>query len=547
MPERLPYDVIDGETIGRLFRSDMIHGCCHLALPSLDQAMPKTIAVLLAALALHTGSAAAEDLSPADVQQTLVKAVRFADEHVSRNGGYVYLTSADLKLREAEGIPGPDTVWVQPPGTPAVGAALLRAYQATGDEQIRKAAYASALALTRGQLHSGGWNYQIQFDPENRGKWSYRRDLQGKLIPDPTPAAVRQSTNGWFDWKQRKMKGNLTTYDDDVTQSAIRLLIQWDAELKFQDAEIHDAALYSLNSLLGAQYPAGGWSSSWDRFPERSPSEEKFPIQKAALPATVSQQWPKDFTGCYVLNDSQMTNCIDTLLLAWRIYGEEKYLAAAKRAGDFLILAQLPEPQASWAQQYDAQMQPCWCRAFEPPAVTGGESQKIILSLIAVFEATQDKKYLAPIPAALAWFKRSELPGGKLARFYEVKTNRPIYFERGPGGKGHTWTYSDANIADGYGYIVSSNLPALERKYQDALNGKLTGKPATKKPGSGPSAAAVQKVIATLDERGAWIEKGTIRDAEGKKVDPAGGIIRSETFIKNLDVLSSYVRAARNK
>jgi hypothetical protein len=490
---------------------------------------------------LQFSFAAAQEPRPAEVQKTMLKVVGFAHDKVAKNGGYVYLTSSDLKLREAEGIPGPNTVWVQPPGTPSVGAALLRAYQATGEEQIRKAAYATALCLTRGQLHSGGWYYQIHFDPETRSKWSYRRDLQGKLIPDPTPAAAKESTNGWFDWKQRKVKGNQTIYDDDVTQSAIRLLIQWDAELKFQDPEIHDAAVYSLQSLIGAQYPSGGWSSSWDRFPDRSPSEEKFPVKKASLPETVSQQWPKDFTGCYVLNDSQMTNCIDTLLLAWRTYKEDKYLAAAKKAGDFLILAQLPEPQASWAQQYDAQMQPCWCRAFEPPAVTGGESQKIILSLIAVYKATQDKKYLAPVPAAFVWFKRSELPGGRLARFYEVKTNRPIYFERGPGGKGHVWTYSDKNIADGYGYLVESKLPALEKAYQDALAGKSVLK---KQGGGGPSAASVQKVIAALDDRGAWLEKGIIRDAEGKKVDPPGGIIRSETFIKNLDVLSAYVRAA---
>lgn len=503
--------------------------------------------VTLIAVSLLSRTGSAQEPTAANVEQTMVKVVRFAHEKVARHGGYVYLTSSDLSLREAEVIPGPQTVWVQPPGTPAVGGALLRAYQATGDETIRKAAYDAALCLTRGQLQSGGWNYQIQFDPVERAKWLYRRDMIGKLQADPTPTAVKQSTGGWTDWKQRKVKGNITTYDDDVTQAATRLLIEWDAELKFKDAEIHDAALYSLQALIGAQYPAGGWSSSWDRFPDASPSEEKFPIKKASFPETVSQQWPKDFTGCYVLNDSQMSNCIDTLLLAWRTYKDDKYLAAAKKAGDFLILAQLPEPQAAWAQQYDANMQPCWCRAFEPPAVTGGESQKIILSLIAVYEATQDKRYLAPIPAALAYFKKSELPGKRLARFYEVKTNKPIYFERGPGGKGHVWTYSDQNIADGYGYIVNSTVESLEKKYQDVLAGKTVTIPKPAKPGSGPSAATVQKIISGLDDRGTWLEKGTIRDAEGKKVDPPGGIIKSETFIKNLDVLSSYMRAKRPK
>ncbi|QDU28173.1 Pectic acid lyase [Anatilimnocola aggregata] len=494
---------------------------------------------------VSTAKIRAADPTADEVRQTLLKAVKFAHEKVARHGGYVYLSSSDLKLREAEGIPDDDTIWVQPPGTPAVGEALLRAYQATGDEEVWRAAHAAALSLTRGQLHSGGWYYSVHFAPEVRQKMAYRRDLQGQPLADPTAAADRQSTNGWLDWKRRKNKGNITTYDDDVTQSATRFLMRMDAEKKFQDKEIHDAALYSLQALLCAQYPSGGWSSSWDRFPDRSPSPETFPIKKAELPETVSQKWPKDFTGCYVLNDNQMSNCIDTLLLAWQTYGEEKYLAAAKRAGDFLILAQLPAPQAAWAQQYDEQMRPCWCRAFEPPAITGGETQKIILSLIALYEATQDKKYLAPIPPALAYLEKSELPGGKLARFYEVRTNRPIYFQRGPGGKGHEWTYDDHNIADGYGYIVSSNVASLETKYQAAAARDFSvKKPASKKSGL-PASGPVQAVIASLDSRGAWTEKGTIRDAEGKKVDPPGGIVRSETFIKNLDLLSRYVAAQR--
>ncbi len=498
------------------------------------------VAISLGSLLSLASLGGAQEQAVAEARQAVIKAVKFAHDKVARHGGYVYLTSSDLKLREAEGIPDNDTVWVQPPGTPAVGAALLRAYLATGDEACGQAAHAAAMCLTRGQLHSGGWDYKIHFDPEARSKVAYRRDLQGKLQTDRTPPAELRSANGWFDWKQRRNKGNLTTYDDDVTQAATRFLMQTDAAARFRNAEVHEAALYSLQAMIGAQYPNGGWSSSWDRFPEVSPSVERFPVKRAEFPETVSQKWPKDFTGCYVLNDNQMTNCIETLLLAHQLYKDEKYITAAKKAGDFLILAQLPEPQAAWAQQYDEQMRPCWCRAFEPPAVTGGESQKIILSLLALYEATQDKKYLAPIPAALAYFKKSELPAGRLARFYEIKTNKPIYFERGPGGKGHVWTYESNNIADGYGYIVGSNVAALEKKYQDVLAGKSPAKQS-----GAPSAAAVQKVIDSLDDRGAWLDKGTIRDAEGKKVDPPGGLIKSETFISNLDVLSRYLQAQR--
>ena len=51
----------------------------------------------------------------------------------------------------------------------------------------------------------------------------------------------------------------------------------------------------------------------------------------------------------------------------------------------FLLLAQLPEPQPGWAQQYNIEMEPEWARKFEPPAVTGGESQKVIATLLTLF------------------------------------------------------------------------------------------------------------------------------------------------------------------
>ena len=53
---------------------------------------------------------------------------------------------------------------------------------------------------------------------------------------------------------------------------------------------------------------------------------------------------------------------LSTLFEAADIYGESRFTDAAKRGGDFLILAQLPDPQPAWAQQYNAQMQPAWAR-----------------------------------------------------------------------------------------------------------------------------------------------------------------------------------------
>jgi hypothetical protein len=54
----------------------------------------------------------------------------------------------------------------------------------------------------------------------------------------------------------------------------------------------------------------------------------------------------------------------------------------------------------------------------------------IIRTLLDLHLYTGDAGYLKPIPPALEWFQRSRTPNGQWARFYELKTNRPLYFTK---------------------------------------------------------------------------------------------------------------------
>src|SRR4051794_10306433 len=86
-----------------------------------------------------TTTAPADDLREAALK-SLRRATQFYLDKVSTEGGYLYHYSEDLSKREGEHEATAWMVWVQPPGTPAVGLVFLEAYRATGDEYYMTAA-----------------------------------------------------------------------------------------------------------------------------------------------------------------------------------------------------------------------------------------------------------------------------------------------------------------------------------------------------------------------------------------------------------------------
>jgi PelA/Pel-15E family pectate lyase len=472
---------------------------------------------LLAGLAFVADAACAEPPLREQAERALRRAVDFYRSQVAAHGGYVYRSSFDLKLREGEGKVGPDTVWVQPPGTPAVGMAYLEAHERTGQPYLLEAAREAAECLIRGQLRSGGWTASIEFSPEGRRRFAYRVD-------PPRPKAF-----------------NVTTFDDDKTQSALRLLVRLDQVLKQRDARVHEASLFALDSICKAQFPNGAWPQGYDEFPDPS----KYPVRRAGYPET----WPRTFPGgrywtYYTFNDNAIADTIDALFLAGRAYREQRYREAALRAGEFILRAQMPEPQPAWAQQYNVDMHPTWARRFEPPAITGGESQGIMQVLFRLYTETGDRKFLEPVPRALAYLERSRLPDGRLARFYELKTNKPLYFTRK-----YELTYEDNDLPTHYAFKIGSRLDSLRRQYEQLA--QLTPEqlaqrrePRADRPTVMPALEAeVRSLLAALDERGAWVENGRMR-YHGPDND-VRRVINSATFIRNLGTLSRYLAATR--
>jgi len=540
-----------------------------------------------------TSNYATGEVTREQALQALRRAAEFYWKKVSTEGGYHYYYAEDLSYGRSEHGQGPTQIEVQREATPGVGLAFLAAYEATADRYYLEAARAAAHALVKGQLCSGGWDYIIEFDPAKRQRYRYRTDRNCAAAKEEGPP--------------------LTTLDDNVTQGALRLLMRVDLALDFADKQIHEAAGYALEQLIKTQYPNGAWPQRYREFPDPT----KFPVKKASYPTTWSRTWlGANYQHLYTFNDNTISDAIDLFLEAARIYNEPRYRAAAEKGGGFILLAQMPDPQPAWAQQYDLDMHPAWARIFEPPSVTGGESQGIMKTLLVLYRETGDRKYLEPIPRALEYLRRSVLPEVErrsearasiprgapvLARFYELKTNRPLYITKGtrvtvPGKPvtlvgGYELSYSDESVINHYGVLTSgAELAEIAAEYQRLRAAdpstikrpvKLRGlSPWSADAGANPAeselAAQVSKIISQLDSRGAWVEEGSIGKAgqvvsvfaakemvvkigdrvmplkENETLEvfqgtdrPRERIIRSSTFAQNLETLSSWLAATK--
>ena len=388
-------------------------------------------------------------------RSALAKAAAYL-QAISTNGGYVGIYSLDLQQRYGEGLyekARAEEIWVQPPGTPSVGKALLRAYRITGDAQYLDAARAAGLALAWGQRSIGGWDHRV--------------DVSALTANEPP----------------QKADGHCSL-DDRITQGALSFLMDLDDAL---DEDWLTAAIdLGLRYMLESQYPNGGWPQ-W------------YPLRGG-------------YHDHYTFNDNAINDCIAVLFEAHRRYDRPDLWAAARKGGDFIILSQGQSPQAGWAQQYDQDLKPAWARKYEPPAICSAVTARNIRTLIDLYRYTDDEKYLKPIPAAIAWLDRSAIEPNLWARFYEIGTNRPIYGDR--DGLIH-YDYDELSEERKKGYAWRANFAGgVKDRYRRARAVDSTEE--TQVVSSGPSSAQIARVEDILqrqDAQGRWVsDKLYIRD-----------------------------------
>ena len=335
-----------------------------------------------------------------DVESAMRKATRFMTDTVAVNGGYVWSYLADFSRRWGEMEAKPSMIWTQAPGTPAMGQVFLDAWSVTRDPVFYEAAAKAADALIAGQHPSGGWNYVIDFAGEESLQEWY-------------------ATIGYNGWRLEEFQhyyGN-ATFDDNATIESASLLLR--IYLEKREPRFRAALDKAIDFVLESQYPSGGW-------PQRYPFAPEW-----------NKQGHPDYTRYVTLNDGVHEHNVDFLLLVLQELKDERVREPIKRAMDLLIELQQAEPTPGWSLQYTTDLEPVAARTYEPRAVTPHTTSAAVGSLMDFYELTGERKYLEPIPDALDWLKKVEIPaaeqsgdGRNFYHFVEIGSNRYLGVHR---------------------------------------------------------------------------------------------------------------------
>jgi len=459
---------------------------------------------------------------------------------VSCKGGYLWYYAEDFSERQGEAPARESQIMVQR-GTPEMGHLFMDIFDATGDRAYLEYAKSAANALIYGQHKLGGWHYFIDFDP--RGVEKYYEEVSSQFICGME--------------EYRHYYGNCT-YDDNATQGATAYLLR--VYMKTLLPEYLAPLKEALGFMLISQYPNGGW-------PQRYPLRYEF-VHDGFL----------DYSSMYTLNDDAMSNTINVLLDAYEQLGDERYLEAARRGGDFFMISQGPEGQAGWAEQYDMNLQPCWARTHEPPGFMPRQTLNTIHTLEQLYLFTGDRRYLRPIPAALDWLEKSGLrmlDGGSIeaARLYEPGTNLPIKVDllEKRNEKGYHMydfyavdaeTYLNARVGSAgsdhpvirqvQGGLYTYKLEPVSARYEKIRAASAEERPMLynelfrprKRVVRMPDSREVSEIIDGMNEKGAWIEDVQIWDyTPGQLVEGRKSIrgISVGTYMQHMRLFMKYI------
>ncbi|MCF0209598.1 MAG: pectate lyase, partial [Bacteroidaceae bacterium] len=339
--------------------------------------MKKHCVILVLLLSCGLPSLAYEGES---VLSAMKRATKYMMEVASYEGGFVWSYLPDYSRQWGELEARRTMVWLQPPGTPAVGHLMLNAYHATTDEYYYQCAKKIADVLIKGQLPCGGWNYVFDLEGEEALKQWY-------------------ATIGKQAWRLEEFQhyyGN-ATFDDGGTMQAAEFFLRMYLEEKTKSKDGNNRYEEPLNKaicfVLDSQYDNGGW-------PQRYPLMYDHPFRDMA-----------DYTSFITLNDDVIIDAIEFLQHCSEALHRPELKAAAERA--MLLVARLQSSKVNnqkstvegrfsgWADQYTVNdLQPAHARSYEPRSINTGTTAKVVRLMLSYYRQTGNKVFLQGVPDA---------------------------------------------------------------------------------------------------------------------------------------------------
>jgi len=313
--------------------------------------------------------------------------------------------------------------------------------------------------------------------------------------------------------------GKKVSFDDNQTQGAINFLMELDQEI--DSPHLSEAVKKALEMMLKSQLDNGGW-------PHQYP-------------------WQGNYHDYATFNDQGINDCIEVMIKADSFYQEEEISLSLLKVGRFLMISQLPPPQAGWAQQYNEFLQPAWARTFEPPAVCPSASIHNIHSLIDLYLHTGKASFLEPIPDAIRWLKDSRMPNGMWGRFLELGTNEALYYDR---GRIRVNSLQELSLerSTGYGYEtdLEEALTKVEMRFKELNHPSLTKPEPDPQTAIGELAQKARDSLNEQDDMGRWIvhQDKFRKEVHGKRWDGeyrTEDRISSDLFNHHMEVLCEFL------
>lgn len=248
-----------------------------------------------------------------------------------------------------------------------------------------------------------------------------------------------------------------STFDNKATHTELRILAR--AYRIHHDEKYRQAFSRGMKFIYDAQYPSGGW-------PQRFPLEKNY--------------------GRYItFNDGAFVGVMGLLFdlaagnddFAWAKTDEkDKARESFDRGLKCILDAQIKVngTLTGWPQQCDENtLEPTKARAYELPAIAGGETAEVVVLLMRIEKP--DARVKEAVRSAVQWFEASKITGKRLkdvsdpnlpkgrdrvlvddpsgetlwARFYDIETNRPFFCGR-DGIK--RWSLAEIEIERRLGY-----------------------------------------------------------------------------------------------